>query len=98
MLSKREGSRVTRSPNKIQFIAIGAVAFFMKDIVATIAVLSTEPGVTQTAALYYKIAQLPGRLFLDAGPAMFVNVAFGGCTGWVVYRWALWRCNQRNQE
>ena len=89
---------MTRSSKKIQFIAIGAFAFFVKDIVAMLAVLSTEPGVTQTAALYYKIAELPGRLFLDAGPAMFVNVAFGGCTGWVVYRWVLWRCSQRNQS
>ena len=96
MLLKGEHSRVTRSPNKIQYIAIGAFAFFLKDIVATIAVLSTEPGVTQTAALYYKVAQLPGRLFLDAGPAMFVNVAFGGCTGYFVYRWALWRCSLRS--
>ncbi len=85
-------------PNKIQFIAIGACAFFLKDVVATIAVLSTEPGITETAALYYQVAQLPGRLFLDAGAATFFNVAFGGSAGWAVYRWALWRCSQRNQE
>jgi len=90
-LLKAEDSRMTRSSKKIQFIAIGAFVFFLKDIAATIAVLSTEPGITQTAALYYKVAQLPGRLILDAGPAMFFNMAFGGCTGWIVYRWKLWR-------
>ena len=95
---KAEDSQRTRPSRKIQFIAIGAFVFFLKDLVATIAGLSTEPGITETAVLYYKVAQLPGRLFLDAGPATFFNLAFGGCAGWIVYRWELRRSSRRIQE
>ena len=61
------------------------VIFVIKDIVATMAVLSTEPGITAKAALYYRIAMLPGTLWFGGGAAMVFNFVFGVVVGFVLY-------------
>ena len=53
------------------------VAFLAKDIIATIAVLSQEPGISERAVLYYAIALLPGTLFVTTGSAMLLNSLIG---------------------
>jgi hypothetical protein len=44
------------------WLLVPPLAFLLKDIVATIALLSREPGITANAAFYYAIAMLPGTL------------------------------------
>ena len=63
-------------------------AFFLKDILATIVVLSNEPGVSPSNVFYYSVALLPGSLFVSNGHATFVNVAIGFLVGLLPYlRW-----------
>lgn len=66
-------------------VIIIPLAFVLKDIVATMAVLSTEPGITSNAALYYRLSMLPGTLWFGGGAAMFFNVVFGAIVGSVLY-------------
>jgi hypothetical protein len=65
------------------------LAFLLKDILATIWVLSNEPGISASNVFYYSIALLPGSLFVSNGHAMFVNVAIGFMAGLLLYLW--WR-------
>jgi len=44
-----------------------AVLFLVKDIIATLVVLSYEPGITGPAVLHYAYALLPGTLFVVTG-------------------------------
>jgi hypothetical protein len=60
-------------------------AFFLKDIIATVALLSTEPGITKRAALYFHLALLPGTLFVNAGGATAVNLVIGVALGGLLY-------------
>jgi len=59
--------------------------FVIKDIVATMAILSTEPGITSKAALYYRVAMLPGTLWFGGAAATLFNVIFGLIVGTVLY-------------
>ena len=59
---------------------------FLKDVVAAISVLSTEPGITAKAKFYYALSLLPGALLVnDALPALIVNVLFGALVGLILY-------------
>ena len=53
------------------------LALLVKDIIATFAVLSREPGITETAVHYYALALLPGTLFVITGQAIPVNLLIG---------------------
>lgn len=76
--------RQTRT--KIWLLILPPLVIFLKDVAATMAVLSTEPGITARAKLYYVIALLPGALVVDnAGSAMLVNLLFGALLGLVLY-------------
>jgi len=70
---------------RIIWAALLPVLFLIKDILATVAVLSTEPGITAKASLYYHVAILPGILWHDAGGAMIFNFIFGGILGLILY-------------
>ena len=60
--------------------------FFLKDVIATNALLATEPGITARAKHYYGIALLPGPLFVnDAAPALVANLIFGALVGLMLY-------------
>jgi hypothetical protein len=61
------------------------LAFFLKDVFATIAVLSREPGITERAAMYYHLALLPGTIFVSAGDAIAVNLVIGVALGGFLY-------------
>jgi hypothetical protein len=65
-------------------LIVAPAAFLLKDIVATNAVLSTEPGVTAKAARYYSIATLPGPLFVESSVMLF-NFIFGALLGLILY-------------
>ena len=71
--------------HKVWFLIIPPVAFFLKDIIATMILLSTEPGITPRAALYYHIALLPGTLLVSAGQALVVNILFGVFIGGILF-------------
>jgi hypothetical protein len=64
------------------------LAFLLKDVIATIAVLLTEPGITARAAFYYSIALLPGTLFVNSGEATLLNIFVGAVVGLLLYLWA----------
>ncbi len=66
------------------WLFIPPLAFFLKDMVATIAVLSREPGITANAAFYYSIALLPGTLF-SGEAAPLINLIVGVLVGLVLY-------------
>lgn len=53
------------------------LAFLLKDMIATMAILSTEPGITERAVFYYAIALLPATLVFTTGSAIPVNLFIG---------------------
>jgi hypothetical protein len=60
-------------------------AMVLKDIVATIVVLSNEPGITAENARHYHLALLPGGLlFGGAGWAWLFNICVGAAVGVLV--------------
>jgi high-affinity Fe2+/Pb2+ permease len=61
------------------------LAFLVKDIIATIAVLSREPGITERAVFYYAIALLPGTLVFTTGSAIPVNFFIGVLISVIIY-------------
>jgi hypothetical protein len=75
---------MSRPSRRILFLVIPPLGFVLKDVVATIAVLSTEPGITPKAATYYSIAMLPGPLFAESWVMLF-NFFFGLLVGLILY-------------
>ncbi len=58
------------------------VLFAVIDFVATIQVLSHEPGISGRDVYVYSIELLPGSLLLvDSGEALLFNVIFGAVVG-----------------
>ena len=72
------------------WLIIPPFAFLLKDLIATIALLSTEPGITARAAFYYGIAMLPGS-WISGESAMLSNLGFGVAVGILLYFVALLR-------
>lgn len=59
---------------------------FLKDTIATLAILATEPGITAKAKYYYALALLPGSWVVDdAFPATIVNVLLGALIGLALF-------------
>ena len=71
--------------NRTWLLIITPLAFLLKDVVAAVAVLSTEPGITAKASLYYHIAMIPGILWFDAGATMLFDLVFGFLIGLILY-------------
>lgn len=68
------------------WLIVPPIMSVLKDVVAAIALLSTEPGITAKAKFYYSLSLLPGVLFVeDALPALFVNVLFWALVGLILY-------------
>jgi hypothetical protein len=68
------------------WLLIPPLLFFIKDTIATLAILATEPGITDKAKFYYALALMPGSLIVeDASPATIVNVLFGALVGLVLF-------------
>lgn len=65
------------------------ILFLVRDIIATIVVLSYEPGITERAVNNYALHLLPGTLFVVTGDAMLLNAGFGLALGVVLYS-AVW--------
>ena len=61
------------------------LAFFVKDIIATFAILSREPGITANAVHNYALALLPGTFFVVTGYAIPVNLLIGFSLSVIVY-------------
>ena len=77
------------------WLVIPPVAFLFKDIVATEAMLSREPGITAKVAFYYAIAMLPGTL-ISGESAMLINLVFGVGVGLMLYFGLLWRRRRKS--
>lgn len=69
---------------RILLLVIPPLGFVLKDVVATIAILSTEPGISAKASMYYSIAMLPGPLFAESWVMLF-NFSFGVLVGLILY-------------
>ena len=77
---------------RIWLLAVPPLAFLFKDVIATMAVLSTEPGITAEAVQYYSIALLPGALLAEgAESAVLYNVLCGAFLGVILYLWGVRR-------
>ena len=70
--------------NSLYFI-LPPLSFLVKDIIATVAVLSREPGITAQAVFFYSVALLPGSLVVSNGKAPFVNTAVGLFLGLMLF-------------
>jgi hypothetical protein len=70
--------------NRLWFLIIPPAAFLLKDVIATIAVLSREPAISSKAAHYYAIAMLPGTL-ISPESAMLLNLIIGSLIGGILY-------------
>jgi hypothetical protein len=66
-------------------VIVPPLAFVLKDIIATVVLLATEPGITAKAVLFYHIALIPGILWFDAAGAMLFNFIFGVLVGVTLY-------------
>jgi hypothetical protein len=67
------------------WLIVPPLSFLLKDLVATMVVLSTEPGITARAVFFYSVALLPGSLFASNGMAPIDNVAVGLCLALVLF-------------
>ena len=68
------------------WVVLPPLLFFLKDVIATTALLSTEPGITAKAAFYYSLGLLPGSLVADsATTATVVNVLLGALVGLTLF-------------
>ncbi len=76
---------ITKKRPAIWLLFLPAALFLVKDIIATLVVLSYEPGVTAAAVLRYAYALLPGTLFVVTGYAPVVNLVFGAIMGVMLY-------------
>ena len=61
------------------------IAVLLKDIIATMAILSIEPGITAKASRYYAIALLPGSIVVNPGSAIVVNLIFAAFMSLILY-------------
>lgn len=77
------------------WLFIPPLAFLLKDIVVTIAVLSREPGITANAAFYYSIAMMPGTLF-GGEAALLINLIVGVLMGVAIYFAVLWQRTRKS--
>jgi len=59
-------------------------AFLLKDVLATVVVLSNETGISHNAARRYSFALLPGPLFVESRVMLF-NFVFGALVGVALY-------------
>ena len=57
---------------------------FLFDILATMLVLSHEPGTTAKDALVYNLMLLPAGLVFSAMPAIILNVILAAVAGWLL--------------
>ena len=71
----------------IAAIVVPPLVSFIKDILATMATLSTEPGITANTAHYYRVAMLPGTLWFGGGTAILFNVGVGLLIGLFLFLW-----------
>ena len=62
----------------IWLLFLPAAFFLVKDIIATVVVLSYEPGISAAAVLRYAYTLLPGTLFVVTGYAPLVNLMYRG--------------------
>jgi hypothetical protein len=68
------------------WLILPPIISFLKDIIAAIVALSTEPGITAKTKFYYSLSLVPGALFVnDAMPAVFVNLLFAELVGGSIY-------------
>ncbi len=68
------------------WLLLPALLFFIKDTIATIAILATEPGITAKAKFYYGLALMPGSLIVkDAEPATIANLLVGAVMGLMLF-------------
>jgi hypothetical protein len=70
---------------EIWLLIVPPLLFLLKDVIATTAILSTEPGITANAVHYYAIALLPGTLLVSTGNAFLINVLFGALIGAILF-------------
>src|SRR5712691_8368424 len=74
-----------RQPSK-SWLILPPIISFLKDMIAAVLLLSTEPGITAKAKFYYSLSLLPGALFVnDAVPAVLVNVLVAELLGSAIY-------------
>lgn len=79
-------------------LVIPPLLFLLKDIIATIIVLSYEPGITERAVNNYAVELLPATLFVETGRAISLNVGLGLIIGAFSYLVALYRRRQRHHR
>ncbi len=72
-------------------LLIPPLLFLLKDLIATMIVLSYEPGITAEAVHNYALELLPGSLFVVTGNAPALNLGFGVIIGALLYFGALYR-------
>ena len=72
-------------------IVIPPLLFIAKDIIATMVVLSYEPGITEKAVINYSLQLLPGSLFVPNNYALTLNAGFGVAIGSLLYFVARYR-------
>ena len=66
-------------------IVIPPLLFIAKDIIATIIVLSYEPGITERAVINFSLELLPGSFFVPNNYALTFNACFGLAIGAILY-------------
>ena len=74
-----------RKTSKLWLI-VPPLLVLIKDMIATLAILATEPGITAKAKLNYALALLPGSIIVDdAAPAIMVNLCLGILLGLTLF-------------
>jgi len=72
-------------PEPLWYIALPPFFVLLRDIAAAIALLSREPGLSSRDVFIYKLAILPGSLWVGSSAALMINLMLGVTLGIVLY-------------
>jgi hypothetical protein len=71
-----------RKAKPLLWLILPPLMVLLKDVIATLLMFATEPGITAKTHYYYSLALLPGsRIVDDALPAAIANVLLGALAG-----------------
>jgi len=75
-----------RKAKPLLWLILPPLMILLKDVIATLLMFATEPGITAKTHYYYSLALLPGSWIVDdALPATIANVLLGVLVGLALF-------------
>jgi hypothetical protein len=72
-------------PKLLWYLTLPPLVVLLRDIAAAIGLLSREPGLSDRDVFIYKLAILPGSLWVGSSAALMINLTLAVLLGFVSY-------------